>query len=273
MGEGGSYIHKSIDQMESIWRGSYVRARGELGVTAFGLGVLRLPPNFDRAPTHNHSFDGQEEVYMPIAGSGAIVCGGEAQPLDTNTAIRVGPSVSRTFTSGPDGVTMLVAGGTPGKAYEPFAPLELGAPEPNTPELPGIKAEQGHVSSDDYMAKELEQTNPFRSKEGLAFYPLGKALGVSAFGLAVVDIDYLGGATNYPLHSHEEDGQTEVFVVARGGGSASIDGEDVQIREGEMLAIEPAAKRGFTAGDDGLRLIVIGATAGEPFGGNRPTLG
>ena len=43
------------------------RGRGAgLGVTAFGLSVMELPPNADRYPEHTHGHDGQEEVYTVL---------------------------------------------------------------------------------------------------------------------------------------------------------------------------------------------------------------
>lgn len=273
MAGSGNYIHKSIDQMESIWQGSYVRARGELETTAFGLGVLRLPPNFDRAPTHNHRFDGQEEVYLPIAGSGAIVCGGEPIELSTNSAIRVGPTVSRTFTSGPEGVVMLIAGGTPGKAYEAFAPLELGAPEPNTRELPGIKAEEGHVSTDDFNVKTFDQAGPISGAlEGVTFIPLGRALGTRAFGIAAVELAGGEKGDDYPRHSHEEDNQVEVFVITEGSGTMEIEDEAIAVGQGEMIAVKPEAARTVKGGPQGLKMVVIGAPEGAPYSNSQPTM-
>ena len=57
---------KSIDDMEAIYGGLARRARAELGVTAWGMQVLTLPPDWDGYPNHNHgseAFDpNQEEV-------------------------------------------------------------------------------------------------------------------------------------------------------------------------------------------------------------------
>lgn len=266
------YVHKPIDAMESIWRGSYYRARGELGVEAFGLGVMSLPPDFDRLPRHVHTFDGQEEVYIPLQGGGWIDVGGHRLPIDTSVAVRVGPTASRTVISGPEGLRVLIIGGTPGKAYEPFEPLELGAPEPKLADLPGIKADEFHESTEDYAAIPIEGCGAIRGVvEGVTFYPLGRALGASAFGIAILDLEDIGGESNYPLHTHEEDDQVEVFVVASGSGSVEIDGEPVGANAGEMIAIEPGAKRQWFSGPEGLRLIAIGAPTGKPYAGNKPT--
>ena len=61
---------KSIDEMEAIYGGLARRARAELGVTAWGMQVFTLPPDWDGYPNHNHgpeAFDpNQEEVYIPL---------------------------------------------------------------------------------------------------------------------------------------------------------------------------------------------------------------
>src|SRR5205809_5439213 len=71
---------KSIDEMEAIYGGLARRARAELGVTAWGMQVFTLPPDWDGYPNHNHSseaFDpNQEEVYIPLSGAATLVADG-----------------------------------------------------------------------------------------------------------------------------------------------------------------------------------------------------
>ena len=38
---------KRIEEMESIWGGSFVRARAALGARSFGMNVRDFPPNYD----------------------------------------------------------------------------------------------------------------------------------------------------------------------------------------------------------------------------------
>ncbi len=47
------------------------------GVDSFGLAIFDLPPNFDAYPEHDHSEDGQEEVYLALSGSAQIDIEGE----------------------------------------------------------------------------------------------------------------------------------------------------------------------------------------------------
>jgi hypothetical protein len=122
-----------IDEMEAIHDGLVRRARATLGVTAWGMQVLTLPPAWDGYPEHNHdagAFDpSQEEVYIPLAGSATLVAGGERLELAPGTMARVGPEQLRRILPGADGVRLLVLGGRPG-AFDPPGWTELGAPPP-----------------------------------------------------------------------------------------------------------------------------------------------
>ena len=126
----GNFAVKQIDDMEAIYRGAYKRARAELGVGAFGLSVLDLPPSNTQYPEHDHGSDGQEEVYVPMGGSGEIEIEGERFPLEPGTMVRVGPGVTRKLLPGDEGMRVLAIGGVPGQAYEPGELSQLGVPDP-----------------------------------------------------------------------------------------------------------------------------------------------
>jgi len=122
---------KRLQDMESTFRGSMRKVRAELGLTSFGVQTIDLPPNFDRYPLHDHSDDGQEEMYIALAGGGTLELeSGERFELDGETAIRVGSGERRRIIAGPEGIRILVVGGTPGRAYERRELTELGSPDP-----------------------------------------------------------------------------------------------------------------------------------------------
>ena len=116
------YTVKRIDDMEAAFRGAYKRARAELGVEAFGMQVLDLPPNLEQFPEHDHAESGQEEVYVVIEGDATLHADGETWHLERGTLARVGPEQKRKIVPGEEGVTLLALGGTPGKAFEPKKP-------------------------------------------------------------------------------------------------------------------------------------------------------
>src|SRR5688500_363044 len=89
------YAVRRIDEMEAIVRGSFKKARAELGVSSFGIQVIDMPPNVDAYPEHDHSHDGQEEVYLAMRGAGQSEIDGERHPLDPDTMVRVSAGTKR----------------------------------------------------------------------------------------------------------------------------------------------------------------------------------
>ena len=127
---------KSIEDMDAIHGGLARRARAELGVTAWGMQVLTLPPNWDGYPNHNHSSDAfdpnQEEVYIALSGSATLVADGTEFELIPGTMARVGPDQLRQIRPGPEGIRIVAIGGAPG-AFKPAAWTEVGADPPAPP--------------------------------------------------------------------------------------------------------------------------------------------
>jgi hypothetical protein len=123
----------AIDEMDGAYEGLMRRARAELGVTAWGMQVLTLPPNWDGYPLHDHSADAydpnQEEVYVPLEGSARHLVDGEVYELRPGVMARLGPDQLRKLVPGDEGLRVLALGGTPG-AFTPNAWTELGAPPP-----------------------------------------------------------------------------------------------------------------------------------------------
>lgn len=111
---------KTIDALDS-WKGEghFRYAAKDLGVTAWGMNVLDLPPGWEEYPEHDHVEDGKEEVYLVLEGSATLHAGEETWTLEKGAMARVGPEEKRRFVPGESGVTMLALGGTPGQAYEP----------------------------------------------------------------------------------------------------------------------------------------------------------
>jgi uncharacterized cupin superfamily protein len=121
------YTAKRIEEMEAGFGGGFVKARAELGVTAFGMQVIQLPPEYSDYPEHDHAESGQEEVFLAIGGSGWIEIEGERVELDGKTFVRVGPEAKRKVYAGPDGLRLLAIGGAPGEPYKIVPVTELGA--------------------------------------------------------------------------------------------------------------------------------------------------
>ena len=109
---------KHLDELESHGgNGRFLFARKGLGVTSFGMNVERCPAGYADHPDHDHSKDGQEEVYFVVEGAVTLHAGDEAFELTPGTFARVGPEQKRKLVPGAEGVTLLALGGVPG-AFE-----------------------------------------------------------------------------------------------------------------------------------------------------------
>ena len=113
--------------------------------------------------------------------------------------------------------------------------------------------------------------------EGIKFHKAAAGLGVSSFGVSIIDL--AAGASDYPEHDHSAEGiggqmfakrpqqlgQEEVYAALQGSGTLEADGERYPL-DGEHIArVGPEVKRKVTPGPEGIRLLVIGATPGEPY--------
>ncbi len=109
---------KDFDELDG-YEGMFLYAAKDLGVTAWGMGIERLPAHWDGYPEHDHAEDGQEEVYVVLEGDAELHADGQTWKLAPGNLARVGASQKRRVVPGDNGVTMLVIGGTPGKVFEP----------------------------------------------------------------------------------------------------------------------------------------------------------
>jgi hypothetical protein len=119
------YTAKRINEMEASYGGGFVKARAELGVSAFGFQVIQLPPDFADYPEHDEGDSRQEEVFLPISGSGWMDVEGDRVELDQDTLVRVGSGTKRKIYAGPQGLRVLAIGGVPGEVFKINPETEL----------------------------------------------------------------------------------------------------------------------------------------------------
>ena len=60
-------------------------------------------------------------------------------------------------------------------------------------------------------------------------------------------------------HDHAEQNQEEVYFVVRGGGVMRIDGEEIELKPGRFVRVDPSSTRMPVAGDEGLEFVTFGA--------------
>jgi mannose-6-phosphate isomerase-like protein (cupin superfamily) len=98
--------------------------------------LMTLPPNWDGYPNHRHDASvedaNQEEVYIPLEGSGLLYADGEAFELRPELMVRVGPEQLRRIVPGDEGIRFVALGAVPG-AFDPSPWTELGGPPPVPP--------------------------------------------------------------------------------------------------------------------------------------------
>jgi len=106
----------AIDDLPTIWDGFAKLVRAGLDISAFGVQIMDLPPDYTTA-AHDEADTGQQELYVALRGGGAVVAGERRLPLDPEHLVRVNAGVDRVLTSGPEGLRVLCVGGVPGAPY------------------------------------------------------------------------------------------------------------------------------------------------------------
>ena len=97
-----------------------------------------------------------------------------------------------------------------------------------------------------------------------AWYPLQHALGIDTFGLNLF-VATRAEQTLVEEHEEGESGQQEVYLVLEGEALFELDGEQLPLHRGMVVAvIEPSVRRSAKAVRPGTRLLVVGAAA-SPF--------
>ena len=109
---------RRTEDFEAAFRGGFIKARAGLGVTSFGMQILRFPPNADAHPEHDHSGNGEEEVYTVLEGEVTLRAGDEEHVLEPGVFARVGPDERRHLFTGERPAVVLALGGIPGRPFE-----------------------------------------------------------------------------------------------------------------------------------------------------------
>ena len=109
---------KRTEDFEAIFGGGFRRVRAGLGISSFGMAVIELPAGFKHYPYHDHSHDGQEEVYTVLSGRATLETGGEEHTLEPGVWARVGPGEKRRIITDDQPARILAVGGMPGRVYE-----------------------------------------------------------------------------------------------------------------------------------------------------------
>jgi len=116
------YSMISVDDIEGGGAGgAFHFVRRELGVEAFGINWIELPPGAEGFE-HDEGESQQEEVNVVVRGSGVYRVDGEDIPVQVGTFMRFDPETTRVPVAGPEGMTLVAVGARRG-SYEPRGPF------------------------------------------------------------------------------------------------------------------------------------------------------
>jgi hypothetical protein len=94
--------------------------------------------------------------------------------------------------------------------------------------------------------------------------PVRHHFGIDAFGVNAYRAR--SGSTAVPEHDESDSGHAELFYVATGSATFTIDGEEVPAPAGTFVYVEdPKTKRGATAVADDTVVVAMGSISGKPY--------
>jgi quercetin dioxygenase-like cupin family protein len=97
---------------------------------------------------------------------------------------------------------------------------------------------------------------------GGAVRKVRRALGARAFGFNYFILPPNQAGRE---HSHEETKQEEVYFVVKGSGTMRIEGEEIELKPGRFVRVDPTATRLPIAGPDGIEFVAFGAPIDAPY--------
>jgi uncharacterized cupin superfamily protein len=100
--------------------GNWALVRRTLGVEAFGVNLVDIPPG-EGIPEHDETDRDQEELFFVLSGSPLLVIDGERIPAPAGTFARLDPEPRRTVVNEGDEVaSVLIVSAPRSSGYEPM---------------------------------------------------------------------------------------------------------------------------------------------------------
>ncbi len=109
----------------------------------------------------------------------------------------------------------------------------------------------------------VKRTEDFEAIFGGGFRRVRAGLGVTSFGLAVIDLP--PNFERYPTHDQSHDNQEEVYTALSGRATLRVGGEEHTLEPGVWARVGPAEKRKIVTGDEPARILAVGATPGKAY--------
>lgn len=109
----------------------------------------------------------------------------------------------------------------------------------------------------------VKRTEEFEAIFGGGFRRVRAGLGVSSFGLAVIDLP--ANFDHYPAHDQSHDGQEEVYTLLSGRATLHVGGEEHELEPGVWARVGPDEKRKLVTGDEPAQIVAIGGVPGAVY--------
>ena len=109
----------------------------------------------------------------------------------------------------------------------------------------------------------IKRIEDFESIFGGGFRRVRAGLGVTSIGIAVMELP--PNFADYPEHDQAHDHQEEVYTALSGSATLRVGGEEHELAPGVWARIGPGEKRKIVTGDEGARVLALGAAPGRPY--------
>ena len=112
----------------------------------------------------------------------------------------------------------------------------------------------------DVTVKRLED---FEAIFGGGFYRVRAGLGVSSFGIAVME--FPPEFEDYPEHDQAHDSQEEVYTAIKGRATLIAGGQEHELEPGVWVRVGPSEKRKIVTGSEPARVLAVGGSVGGAY--------
>ena len=125
----------------------------------------------------------------------------------------------------------------------------------------------------DITHAKIEELEAVDFLEGFSFRRAGRELGVTPFGMSIIDMP--PDTTAYPARDHHSEGpgnppanqlgQEEVYIALRGSADIEVDGQRYPVDAGHIIRVGPTVRRAILPGPDGVRLLALSGVPGQAY--------
>jgi mannose-6-phosphate isomerase-like protein (cupin superfamily) len=142
------------------------------------------------------------------------------------------------------------------------------------PRLASVGASVGSAATSEVTHMGIDELKAVEGfLEGFTFRRAGAQMGVTPFGMSIIEMP--AETTAYPEHDHSSEGpgnppahqlgQEEVYIALRGSADVQVDGHPYKLDADHIIRVGPTARRKILPGPDGVRLLAIGGYPGRAY--------